>query len=186
MTSVTMNIYQKIAATNSCPEGILLWLYFSIFLWLFSSMNKEGHSYQWSGVAWNKLVLCCGSFVSGGRIILHTNVQVLPEGSEICRSASKACVCRSSILANVLYTPNSCQVWNGAGCDRFPRDSYVQICPAISSPVEGWQGDPRQAEAPGLSFACIRGGLHYLCSLGIRAVAYDYFILFYFINNYIL
>ena len=88
------------------------------------------------------------------------------------------CTCR--ILVNVLYTPKSCKVWNRAGCDRFPRDAYVQLCGAVPSPAQGRgaAGDAGQAEAPGLSVACVCGGLHYLCFLGITAVACDfYFIL---------
>lgn len=101
-----------------------------IFLWWLSSMSKEGHWCQLSGVAWNDLVLYCCLFVSGGRIILHTNVQVLPEGSEICWSASKARVCR--LMCFIHLTTVRCGIWLG-----LMASLGTPICSAVFSLTQG-------------------------------------------------
>lgn len=78
-------------------------------------------------------------------------------------------------------------IWLGLSASLGTPTSKSVLLILAPRRAEGRQGDSGQAEAPGLSFAHIWGGLHYLCSLGIRAVAYGYYYYyFYFINNYIL
>lgn len=56
MTSVTMNIYQKIAATNSCPEGILLWFYGCFPVWTRKDTHISGQVLP--EISWFCAVVC--------------------------------------------------------------------------------------------------------------------------------